>query len=87
MVSALDCYVGGLPFKLSIPPLLKHACGKQQLITMLAIKRSAGVTPEVNLRECSLYTPLPSANKVAHSGFEIRRRHYQKSRTGISVTP
>ena len=37
---------------------------------MLATKRSAGVTPEVNLRECVTHKPLPSANKAVHSGFE-----------------
>ena len=31
--------------------------------------------------------PLPNANKVAHSGFETQRRHHQKSKTGVSVTP
>ena len=41
--------------------------------TMLAAKRSVGVTP------------LPSANKAAHSGFETQRRRYQKSKTGVSV--
>ena len=54
---------------------------------MLATKRSAGVTPEVNLREHVTHTPPPSANKAAHSGFEIHRRHYQKSKTGVSVAP
>ena len=42
-------------------PLLKHACGE----AMLATKRSAGVAPEVNLRECITCTPPPSANKAA----------------------
>ena len=41
---------------------------------MLAIKRPAGVTPEMNLRECVAYTPLPSENKAAPSGFETPRR-------------
>ena len=31
-------------------PLLKHACGEQWLAAMLAVKRSAGVIPEVNPR-------------------------------------
>ena len=52
------------------------------LAAMLAAKRSAGVTPEVNLRECVTCMPLPSANKAAHSGFETQRRHHQKSKTG-----
>ena len=59
------------PLKSSILPLLKHACGKQPLATM---RPSAGVTPEVNLREGT------------HSGFETQRRH-QKSKTGASVAP
>ena len=52
---------------------------------MLATKRSAGVTPEVNFRECVICTPLQSAIKVVHSGFETHRRHRQKSKTGVSV--
>ena len=38
---------------------------------MLAAKRLAGVTPEVNLRKCITHPP-PSSSvyKVAHSGFE-----------------
>ena len=37
----------------------------KQLAVMLAAKRSAGVAPEVNLREHISHTPLPSANKAA----------------------
>ena len=49
-----------------ILPLLRHAC----VPVMLTIKRLAGVTPEMNLGECtSCRSPL-SANKAAHSGFE-----------------
>ena len=40
---------------------------------MLAVKRLAGVAPEVNLKECVTCTPLPSANMAAHSGFETQR--------------
>ena len=54
---------------------------------MLAIQRSAGVTPEVNLRECTSHRPLPSVNKAAHFGFETQRRCHQKSKIGISVAP
>ena len=54
---------------------------------LLAAKRSAGVTPEVNLRQCVTHRPPPSVNKAAHSGFETQRRHYQKSKTGVSVVP
>ena len=54
---------------------------------MLATERLAGVAPEVNLRELVAHTPLPSANKAAHSGFETQSRHQQKSKTGTSVVP
>ena len=50
---------------------------------MLAAKRSAGVTPEVNLMEHATRTPLPSVNKAAHSGFETQRKHHQMSKTGV----
>ena len=84
VVSTSDCYAGGVLF--SILPLLKHACvevssghaGHQEV---------AGVIPEVNLREHISYMPPLSVNKVAYSGFETQRRHYQKSKTGVSVTP
>ena len=49
-------------------------------------KRLAGVTPETNLTECITCAPLPSANKTAHSGFEIQRRSHQKSKTGVLVS-
>ena len=34
------------------------------LAAMLSTKRLAGVTPEVNFRECVTCMPLPSANKA-----------------------
>ena len=55
--------------------------------TMLAAKRSAGVAPEMNLREHITCMPLPNANGAAHSGFETQRRHHQKSKTGVSMAP
>ena len=54
---------------------------------MLAVKRSAGVASEVNLRECEKCMPPTSMNKAAHSGFDTQRRHHQKSKTGVSVAP
>ena len=48
--------------KLAIIP----TCEEQQQTVMLAVKRPAGVAPEVNLRECTSHTPPPSANKAAH---------------------
>ena len=43
------------------------------LVASMAAKSPAGVTPEVNLWESVTYMPLLSANKAAHSGFEIQR--------------
>ena len=57
------------------------------LAAMLATKRSAGVTPEVNLREHISCVPPPSVTKTAHSGFETQRRCHQKSKTVVSVAP
>ena len=51
---------------------------------MLAAKRSAHVTPEVNLREYISRMPQLSANKVAHSGLANKRCH-KKPKTGVSV--
>ena len=79
MVSMSDRYAGGLLIESGILPLLKHACGKA--------KRLAGVTPEVNLRECISHRPLLSLNKSAHSGFQTQRRRHQKCKTGVSVAP
>ena len=39
-----------------VPPMLMHV-GKGPA-AMLAIKRSVGVAPEVDLRECTLHSPL-----------------------------
>ena len=41
------------------------------LAAMLAAKRSAGVAPEVNFRECVICTPPPNVNKAAHSGVSV----------------
>ena len=51
---------------------------------MLATKRLAGVTPEVNLREHVTCMPQPSVNKAIHSGSETQRRCHQKSKTGVN---
>ena len=48
---------------------------------MLAAKRLAGVAPEMNLSEHVTRVPLPSANKVTHSGFETQRRCHKKFKT------
>ena len=52
---------------------------------MLAGKRSIGVAPEVNFRECVTHILPIGTNKAAHSGFETQRRRHQKSQTGVSV--
>ena len=53
---------------------------------MLDIQRSAGVTPEVNMR-----SPLHAGEQVLksmiHPGFETQGRHHQKSKTGVSLAP
>ena len=46
--------------------------------------QSAGVTPEVNLR--NLLCAVKEARKLGiHPGFETQGRHHQKSKTGVSV--
>ena len=53
---------------------------------MLAIKRSAGVTPELNVRN-----PVHAGNEackwLVNPGFEAQGGHCQKSKTRVSVTP
>ena len=46
---------------------------------MLATKRSAGVTPEANLKEHVTYRPIPSVRLP--TGFETQRRHHEKFKT------
>ena len=53
---------------------------------MLATKRSAGVAPEVNLRN-SLHTGDKARKRGIHCGFETQERRYQKSKTGVSAVP
>ena len=67
--------------------LVRKYVDENGLAVMVAIKRSADVTSEVNLGECTSCTPLPNANKAAHSGFETQTRRHQKSKTGVSVAP
>ena len=49
---------------------------------MLAAKRLAGVTPEVNFRDHVTCMPLGSVNKAAYSGFETQRRRHQSPKHG-----
>ena len=66
--------------------MLGHRYVKEiSLVAILATKTSAGVTPEVNLREHEICTPPPSVNKTVHSCYETKRRLRQKSKNrGIS---
>ena len=48
--------------------------------------QSAGVTPEVNLRN-SLHAGDKARKWGIHSGFETQGRHHQNSKTGVSVAP
>ena len=57
------------------------------LAAILATKRSAGVVPEVNLREYVTCMPPLSMKKVAHPGFETQRKCHRKAKTGVSVAP
>ena len=50
---------------------------------MLATKKSAGVAPEGDLRECLAQMPPPNGNKGANSGFETQRRHHHKFKIGV----
>ena len=51
---------------------------------MLAIKRSAGIAPDVNLWEYVTCMPAPKVIKAAHFGFEAQRCHL-KFKTGVSA--
>ena len=52
-----------------------------------AVKRPAGVTPEMNLRKRVTSMPLLSVNKASHSDFENQRRRHQNSKSGVLVAP
>ena len=53
---------------------------------MLATKRSAGVTPEVNLRN-SLHAGDKACKRGIRPVFETQGRHHQKFKTRVSVAP
>ena len=48
------------------------------------VKRLAGVTPEVNLRN-PLHVDDKSCKRGTYAGYEIKDRGHQKSKTGVSV--
>ena len=69
--------------KSSILPLLKHACGKV----------TGYYAGHMHFQRChtrgesqGTYAST-KCKKVAHSDFETKIRHYQKSKTGVSMAP
>ena len=56
------------------------------LAAVLAIKRSVGVTLEVNLRN-PLHTPWKAQKDGIHPDLETQGRQCHGSRTGVSVAP
>ena len=42
---------------------------EKDLTAMLAVKKSAGVTPEINIYECISGTPPRNVNKASNYGF------------------
>ena len=51
---------------------------------MLAVKRSAGVALDVNLRN-AFHTSEEACKPRIHPGFETHGRYHQKSKTVVSV--
>ena len=67
----------------------RHVCrymDRKGSAAMLTSILSAGVTPEVNLRN-SLHAGNKARKRGIHPGFETQGRRYQKSKTGVSVVP
>ena len=56
------------------------------LAAVLVIKMSAGVTPEVDLRN-PMHTDKEACKQGIHSGFETLNRRHQKSITGVPMAP
>ena len=56
-------------------------------VAMLAAKRLAGLTPEVNLRKYVTHIFLTSLNKAAIYGFKTHRRSHQMPKAAVSVAP
>ena len=53
---------------------------------MLVVKRSAGVAPEVNLRN-SLHAGKKAHKPLFHPGFETQGRHHHTSKIRVSMIP
>ena len=63
-----------------------QVCVSNGLSALLATKRSAGVSLEVNLKN-PWHTGIKTHKGGIHPGFETQGRHLPKSKTGISVAP
>ena len=49
----------------------------------MAVKRSEGISPEVDLRECTLHSPLQKGKQGrTQSGFETQRRRHLNPKQG-----
>ena len=66
--------------------IVRKYVDRNGLTAMLAAKRLAGVTPQVNLG-----IPLHADNKACkrgiHPDFETQGRRHQNVKTGVSVAP
>ena len=82
MVSALDCYAEGHP---SAETCIWGTATSHHRSTSHQEVGSCHTRGETQGISCM---PPPSVDKAAHSGgFEIQRRHHQKSKTEVSVAP
>ena len=75
----VECSVALLVFRLPGHRYVEEI----SLAAMLATKRSAGVTPEVNLREYVTHTPV----QIRLPTLPLKLREDQRSKTGVSVAP
>ena len=67
-----------------VPPMPAHRYVEDNgSAAMLVTKRSAGVTPKVNLGECVTHRSPPSVNKAAHSIFKTQDMSTEVQNRGI----
>ena len=64
-VERMACLISHYELPVLSPANASQVCGRDRSAAMLAAKRSAGVAPEMNLRECVTHMLLPSLNKAA----------------------
>ena len=75
------------PSKVWLPPISVHMCkytDQKGTAAMLSTKRSAGVTPEVSVRN-PLHNGEKACKQGIHPGFETQCRRHQMSKTGVSA--